>query len=79
MKRAVQALLAVAFLVLAGLAIFSGRPARDAKDRIDLLCMPEIMLQYGMPHIESRLARMAVSVPGKKIEPFQRLAKSKRM
>jgi hypothetical protein len=40
MKRAVQALLAVAFLVLAGLAIFSGRPARDAKDRIDLMPRP---------------------------------------
>jgi hypothetical protein len=40
MKRAVQALLAVAFLVLAGLAIFSGRPAGDAKNRIDLAPRP---------------------------------------
>ncbi len=36
MKRAVQALLAVAFLALAVLAIFTGRTGRDAENRIDL-------------------------------------------
>lgn len=40
MKRAVQALLALAFLVLAGLAVFLGRPAREARNRVDLAPRP---------------------------------------
>lgn len=36
MKRAVQAAIAVAFLVLAGLAVFTGRTGREAENRIDL-------------------------------------------
>jgi len=35
-KRVVQALLAVAFLVFAGLALFVGRPGREAENRVDL-------------------------------------------
>ena len=50
-----------------------------AKDRIDLLCLPEIMLQWGMSGIERRLSSMAVTVPGKEIEPFQNLARLRRM
>jgi len=37
MKRAVQALLAVGFLALAVLAIFTGRTGKDAENRVDLL------------------------------------------
>ncbi|MCX6573252.1 MAG: class I SAM-dependent methyltransferase [Candidatus Aminicenantes bacterium] len=40
MKRAVQALLAVVFLALAVLAIFTGRTGRDAENRIDLVPRP---------------------------------------
>ncbi len=36
MKRAVQAFVAVAFLVFAVLALFVGRPGREAENRIDL-------------------------------------------
>ncbi len=36
MKRAIQAGLAIAFLVLAVLAFFVGRPSREAEDRVDL-------------------------------------------
>jgi SAM-dependent methyltransferase len=39
-KRAGQALLAVVFLVLAVLAIFTGRTGRDAENRIDLVPRP---------------------------------------
>ena len=36
MKRVVQALLAIAFLVFAVLALFVGRPGREAENRVDL-------------------------------------------
>jgi SAM-dependent methyltransferase len=40
LKRAIQAGLAVVFLVLAGLALFTGRPGRKEADRIDLAPRP---------------------------------------
>lgn len=40
MKRLVQAILAVLFLALAVLAIFSGRTGREAENRVDLVTRP---------------------------------------
>ena len=40
MKRAVQAVLIVGFLVLAVMALFVGRPGRDAANRLDLVSRP---------------------------------------
>ena len=40
MKRVVQAFVAVAFLVFAVLALFVGRPGREAENRIDLSSGP---------------------------------------
>jgi len=39
-KRAFQAVIAAAFLVLAVLAFFVGRPGRDAQNRVDLVSRP---------------------------------------
>jgi len=47
MKRAIQAGLAVAFLVLAVLAFFVGRPGREAENRVDLGRRPASAMAFG--------------------------------
>jgi len=44
-----------------------------------LLCLPEVMLQWGLPCDETTMAPMAIGVPGKEIEPFQKLAQKEKM
>lgn len=50
-----------------------------AEANVDILCLPEIMLQVGMPKSAADVARLAVTLPGKEIEPFQEVARSARM
>jgi hypothetical protein len=47
MKRAIQAGLAIAFLVLAALAFFVGRTGREAEDRVDLGRRPASAMVFG--------------------------------
>ena len=50
-----------------------------AEKQIDLLCLPEIMLSWGMPINNASLAKKAFVVPGKETAPFQELAKEHKM
>ncbi|NOZ20485.1 MAG: carbon-nitrogen hydrolase family protein [Planctomycetes bacterium] len=50
-----------------------------AQQKIDLLCLPEIMLQWGMPTNNETLAGLAFKVPGKEIVPFQDFARQNKM
>ncbi|MDH7571669.1 MAG: carbon-nitrogen hydrolase family protein, partial [Armatimonadota bacterium] len=53
---------------------------REAADAgVDLLCLPEVMLTTGMPSGADVLPRQAVRIPGPEIEPFQELARERRM
>ena len=52
---------------------------RGAEAQLDILCLPEIMLQVGLPSTPADVARFAVTVPGKEIEPFQWLAQDAKM
>jgi len=47
MKRAIQAGLAIAFLVLAVLAFFVGRPGREAEDRVEVGRRPASITAFG--------------------------------
>lgn len=46
---------------------------------IDLLCLPEIMLQCGMPTNQDTLLKLSFHVPGKEIVPFQEFARDHKM
>ena len=46
---------------------------------IDLLCLPEIMLQWGMKTDNETVYPLAFDVPGKEIEPFQNFARDHKM
>jgi len=50
-----------------------------ARQKIDLLCLPEIMLAWGMRVDNESLPALALEVPGKEIEPFQNFAQQHRM
>ena len=50
-----------------------------AQEQADLLCLPEIMLNWGMPISNDHLARMAMPVPSKPLEPFQHFAREHHM
>jgi len=50
-----------------------------AQKKIDLLCLPEIMLSGGMPVRNDTLTKLAFEVPGKEIAPFQRFARENGM
>jgi predicted amidohydrolase len=50
-----------------------------ARNGIDLLCLPEIMLSMGMPVNHETVAKLAFRVPGKEIAPFQAFARENRM
>jgi predicted amidohydrolase len=52
---------------------------KAADAHVDILCLPEIMLQVGMPSTAADVARLAVTVPGKEVEPFQELAQATEM
>ena len=55
------------------------RMAREGADAgIDLLTMPEVILSVCRPWTAS-LTKMAVSVPGREIEPFQKLAAQRKI
>ena len=58
---------------------YLGLCRRAAEKGIDLLCLPEIMLAWGMPVTNSNLVRLSFRVPGKEIEPFQEFARENRM
>lgn len=45
-----------------------------ARKEIDLLCLPEVMLAWGLPTTAETLPGLAVAVPGPEVEPFQRFA-----
>ncbi|MEW6356083.1 MAG: carbon-nitrogen hydrolase family protein [Planctomycetota bacterium] len=50
-----------------------------AHQKIDLLCLPEIMLQWGMRTDNETLSKLAFKVPGKEIVPFQEFARQNKM
>ena len=53
---------------------------RDAAEKgIDLLCLPEIMLNMRMPVTHETAYRLAIPVPGKEIAPFQTFAREHRV
>lgn len=45
-----------------------------ARREIDLLCLPEVMLAWGLPTTAETLPDLAVDIPGPEVEPFQRFA-----
>lgn len=58
---------------------YLGLCRQAAASQVDLLCLPEVMLQWGMPCDAQTLAPMAVEVPGREIGPFQEFAREHRM
>ena len=50
-----------------------------ARNKIDLLCLPEVMLTSGINEKGERLPRIAFQVPGRETEPFQSFARRRRM
>ncbi|MBN1672964.1 MAG: carbon-nitrogen hydrolase family protein [Kiritimatiellae bacterium] len=50
-----------------------------ARDKIDLLCLPEVMLSAGRPSDLANLHKQACQVPGKETAPFQEFARRNRM
>jgi len=50
-RRAVQILLSVAVLALAVLAVFVGRPGREAENRVDLSDLPASAVQAPKPRV----------------------------
>ena len=50
-----------------------------ARKEIDLLCLPEIMLQWGMKTDNETLPTLAFKIPGKEIAPFQQFARENKM
>jgi N-carbamoylputrescine amidase len=54
--------------------------ARRAADRgVELLCLPEVMLTWGIELPSERFPELAVEIPGPEVEPFQRLARERSM
>lgn len=58
---------------------YLGLCRRAAEKNIDLLCLPEIMLSWGMPINNTNITKLAFTVPGKEIEPFQEFARKQKM
>jgi len=50
-----------------------------ARNKIDLLCLPEIMHSTGMTVNNETLLKLSFKVPGKEIAPFQNFARRNRM
>ena len=50
-----------------------------ARQNIDLLCLPEIMLSWGVRIADADLPKAAMPVPGRQIAPFQEFARDNRM
>lgn len=58
---------------------YLGMCREAAQQNVDLLCLPEIMLSWGVRIDDDGLPRAAMRVPGKEIAPFQQLARKHRM
>jgi len=58
---------------------YLGLCRRAAEENIDLLCLPEIMLSWGMPIDNTNITKFAFRLPGKEIEPFQEFARKQKM
>ena len=65
--------------IVANTQFYLGLCRQAAAQRVDLLCLPEVMLQCGMTSTTETLPKQAVTVPGKEIEPFQDLAREHKM
>jgi predicted amidohydrolase len=50
-----------------------------AQKKIDMLCLPEIMLAWGMPTNNETLYGLSHRIPGKETAPFQEFARERRM
>lgn len=50
-----------------------------ANEKVDLLCLPELMLCEGMNVTNKTLVRMSFPVPGKEITPFRNFARKNNM
>ncbi len=57
------------------------RLARQAaRHKLDLLCLPEVILSWGLPRAEGEgLYRQAVTIPGEELRAFCKLARETRM
>jgi len=58
---------------------YLGMCREAAANKIDLLCLPEIMLSTGMGVSNESLSKLAFKVPGKEIAPFQAFAREHAM
>lgn len=58
---------------------YLGLCGQAASAGVDLLCLPEVMLQCGLPCDETTLSAMAIELPGKEIESFQEFARKHKM
>jgi predicted amidohydrolase len=59
--------------------VYLGMCREAAQQSIDLLCLPEIMLSWGIQIAPADLPRAAMRVPGNETAPFQEFAREHRM
>jgi N-carbamoylputrescine amidase len=59
--------------------LYLGMCREAAQKKIDMLCLPEIMLSSGMPVNNETLYDLSFPVPGPEIAPFQAFARERKM
>jgi len=58
---------------------YLGMCREAAAERVDLLCLPEVMLSTGLPSGADSIPKQAIRIPGKETQPFQRFARTHKM